>query len=61
MFFAGHAKQQCAERNGNDALAKEEAHNAQAQLSACEALRKTKAHQCDMAYASYPTKEAHKS
>jgi len=61
MFFARHAKQQRAERDSNDALAKEKSHNALAQLSACEAVRKTKAHQCDMAYASYPTEEAHKS
>jgi hypothetical protein len=34
MFFAGYAKEERAERNGNDALAKEANHNALPQLSA---------------------------
>jgi hypothetical protein len=34
MFFAGYAKEKRAERNGNDALAKEANHNALPQLSA---------------------------
>ncbi len=40
MFFARHAKQQRAERDSNDALAKGKSHNALAQLSVSGVARK---------------------
>ncbi|HJW38662.1 MAG TPA: hypothetical protein VJ420_08605 [Candidatus Udaeobacter sp.] len=40
MFFAGYAKEKHAERNSDDALAKEESHNALPQLSVSGVARK---------------------
>jgi hypothetical protein len=43
MLFARGGKQDNAERNSNDAQAKERSHNALAQLSVSDSSRKTKA------------------
>jgi hypothetical protein len=43
MFFAGYAKEKHAERNSDDALAKEASHNALPQLSVSDVARKMKA------------------
>jgi len=40
MFFAGYAKEKHAERNSDDALAKEASHNALPQLSVSDVARK---------------------
>ena len=40
MFFAGYAKEKHAERNSDDALAKETSHNALPQLSVSGVARK---------------------
>jgi hypothetical protein len=40
MFFARHAKEKHAERNSEDALAKEASHNALPQLSVSGVARK---------------------
>ena len=40
MFFAGYAKEKHAERNNDDALAKEASHNALPQLSVSSVARK---------------------
>jgi hypothetical protein len=40
MFFAGYAKEKHAERNSDDALAKEASHNALPQLSVSGVARK---------------------
>jgi hypothetical protein len=40
MFFAGYAKEKHAERNTDDALAKEASHNALPQLSVSSVARK---------------------
>ena len=64
MLFARRRKQKDAERNSDDALAKERTHNALAQLSVSAVARKTKAHRSDMAqmsYATNETNETHKS